>query len=130
MGVSHAKSVAYLNRSNGQAQVARRQSCEKLQKIHLVHKRWNSFEEMWRAFKAHHNTPTASGLSPCKIVFRRDLLQRGLPLSNDEMAMNGNEFFKRQETTACASRRGAYGEVQDRPQWKVRVFNVGVPVLG
>ena len=101
MGVSHAKSVAYLNQSHGQAQVARRQFYEKQQKIHLAHKRRKSFQEMWRAFQAHHDSPTPSGLSPRKMVFRRDLLRRGLLLSKDGMAMHAKEFFKRQETTAC-----------------------------
>ena len=41
MGICHAKSVAYLSRSNGQAEVAGRQLFEKLRKIHLGNKRRN-----------------------------------------------------------------------------------------
>ena len=61
MGIRHAKSVAYLSRSNGRAEVAGRLVFEKLRKIHLEHKRQNWFEEMWTAIKAHHDTPTSGG---------------------------------------------------------------------
>ena len=80
MGIQHAKSVAHLSRSNGRAEVARRQLFENLRKIHLTRKRRNWFEEMWPAFKAHQDTPTAAGFSPHKILFGRDPLRRGLPL--------------------------------------------------
>ena len=58
MGICHAKSVAYLSRSNGRAEVAGRQLFEKLRKIHFANPRRNWFEEMWPALKAHHDTPT------------------------------------------------------------------------
>ena len=57
MGIRHAKSVAYLSRSNGRAEVAGRQLFEKLRKIHITNPRQNWFEEMWPALKAHHDTP-------------------------------------------------------------------------
>ena len=47
MGIRHAKSVAYLSRSNGRAEVAGRQLFEKLRKIHITNPRRNWFEEMW-----------------------------------------------------------------------------------
>ena len=99
-GIRHAKSVAYLSRSNGRAEVARRQLFEKLRKIYLTNKRRNWFEEMWPALKAHHDTLTPRGLSPHQIVFGRDPLGRGLPRSGDGMAMDAKEFFAGQETTA------------------------------
>ena len=67
MGIRHAKSVAYLSRSNGRAEVAGRQLFEKLRKIHITNPRRNWFEEMWPALKAHHDTPTPGGLSPHQI---------------------------------------------------------------
>ena len=41
MGIRHAKSVAYLSRSNGRAEVAGRQLFEKLRKIHITNRRRN-----------------------------------------------------------------------------------------
>ena len=61
MGICHAKTVAYLSRSNGRAEVAGRQLFEKLRKIHITNPRRNWFEEMWPALKAHHDTPTPGG---------------------------------------------------------------------
>ena len=100
MGIHHAKSVAYLSRSYGGAEVAGRQLFEKLRKIHITDPRWNWFEEMRPALKAHHDTPSPGGLSPHQISFSRDPLVRGLPLSGDGMAMDAKEFFARQEATA------------------------------
>ena len=100
MGIRHAKSVAYLSRSAGRAGVAGRQLFEKLRKIHLTNKRRNWFGEMWPALKAYHDTPTPGGLSPHQILFARDPLGRGLPLSDEGMAMDAKEFFERKETTA------------------------------
>ena len=99
-GIRHAKSVAYLSRSNGRAEVAGRQLFEKLRKIHLTNKCLDWFEEMWPAFKAHHDTPPPSGLSPFQILFARDPLGQGLPLSGEGMAMDAKEFFEGKETTA------------------------------
>ena len=73
MGISHAKSVAYLSRSNGRAEVAGRQLFEKLRKIHITNPRWNWFEEMWPALKAHHDTPTPGGLSPHQREYTRGI---------------------------------------------------------
>ena len=55
---------------------------------------------MWPALKAHHDPPTPGGFSPHQILFGRDPLGRGLPLSGDGMAMDAKEFFARQEQTA------------------------------
>ena len=54
-GIRHAKSVAYLSRSNGRAEVTARQLFGRLRKIW----RGNWFPEMWPALKAHHDTPTS-----------------------------------------------------------------------
>ena len=98
MGIRHAKSVAYLSRSNGRAEVAARQLFEKPQKIHLTNKLRNWYEEMWLAFKARNDTPEPGELSPDRILFGRDPLGRRPPLSGDGMAMDAKEFFLRQET--------------------------------
>ena len=64
MGIRHAKSVAYLSRSNGRAEVAGRQLFEKLRKIHITNPRRNWFEEMWPALKAHHDPPHSGWFVP------------------------------------------------------------------
>ena len=132
MGIRHAKSVAYLSRSNGRAEVAGRQLFEKLRKIHITNPRRNWFEEMWPALKAHHNTPTPGGLSPHQILFGRDPLGRGLPLSGDGMAMDAKEFFARQEQTARDIRQQLEKEHAERqksaPSSTAQKFRVGDPV--
>ena len=132
MGIRHAKSVAYLSRSNGRAEVAGRQVFEKLRKIHLEHPRRNWFEEMWSAIKAHHDTPTPGGLSPHQILFGRDPLGRGLPLSGDGMAMDAKEFFARNQRTEREVRAALEKEHSERaksaPSSSVEVYKVGSPV--
>ena len=132
MGIRHAKSVAYLSRSNGRAEVAGRQLFEKLRKIHITNPRRNWFEEMWPALKAHHDTPTPGGLSPHQILFGRDPLGRGLPLSGDGMAMDAKEFFARPEATAQDIRQQLEKEHAERqksaPSSTAQTFRVGDPV--
>ena len=132
MGIRHAKSVAYLTRSNGRAEVAGRQLFEKLRKIHITNPRRNWFEEMWPALKAHRDTPTPDGLSPHQILFGRDPLGRGLPLSGDGMAMDAKEFFARQEATARDIRQQLQKEHAERPKSApsstAQKFRVGDPV--
>ena len=132
MGIRHAKSVAYLSRSNGRAEVAGRQLFEKLRKIHITNPRRNWFEEMWPALKAHHDTPTPGGLSPHQILFGRDPLGRGLPLSGDGMAMDAKEFFAPQEQTARDIRQQLEKEHAERqksaPSSTAQKFRVGDPV--
>ena len=79
---------------------AGRQLFKKLRKIHLTKEHRNWFEETWPALKAHHDTPRTAGLSSHQIPFNGVPLGRGRPLSGDGMAMDANEFFARQETTA------------------------------
>ena len=55
---------------------------------------------MWPALKAQHDTLAPGGLSPHQILYGRNPLGRGLPLSDEGMAMDAMEFFKRQETRA------------------------------
>ena len=132
MGIRHAKSVAYLSRSNGWAEVAGRQLFEKLRKIHITNSRRNWFEEMWPALKAHHDTPTPGGLSPHQILFGRDPLGRGLPLSGDGMAMDAKEFYGQQEATAQDIRQQLEKEHAERqksaPSSTAQKFRVGDPV--
>ena len=132
MGIRHAKSVAYLSQSNGRAEVAGRQLFEKLQKMHPNNLHKNGFEEMWPALKAHHDTPTPGGLSPHQILFGRDSLGRGLPLSGEGMAMDANEFFARQEATARDIRQQLQKEQAVRqksaPSSTAQRFRFGDPV--
>ena len=132
MGIRHAKSVAYLSRSNGRAEVAGRQLFEKLRKIHITNPRRNWFEEMWPAQKAHYDTPTPGGLSPHQILFGRDPLGRGLPLSDDDMAMDAKEFLARQEATARDIRQQLEKEHAERqksaPSSTAQKLRVGDPV--
>ena len=104
MGIRHAKTVSYLSRSNGRAEVAGRQQFEKLCKINLTGTHRNCIEEMWPALKARHDTPRPGGFLPHQIHFGRDPLGSGLPLSGEGMAMVAKEFFERQETTARETR--------------------------
>ena len=112
--------------------VAGRQLFEKLRKIHITNPRRNWFEEMWPALKAHHDTPTPGGLSPHQILFGRDPLGRGLPLSGDGMAMDAKEFFARQEQTARDIRQQLEKEHAERqksaPSSTAQKFRVGDPV--
>ena len=132
MGIRHAKSVAYRSRSNGRAEVAGRQLLEKLRKIHITDPRRNWFEEMWPVLKAHHDTPTPGGSSPHQILFGRDPLSRGLPLSGDGMAMDAKEFFARQQATARDIRQQLEKEHAERqksaPSSTAQKFRVGDPV--
>ena len=132
MGIRHAKSVAYLSRSNGRAESAGRQLFEKLRKIHITNPRRNWFEEMWPALKAHHDTPTPGGLSPHQILFGRDPLGRGLPLPGDGITMDAKEFFARQEARARDIRQQLEKEHAERqksaPSSTAQKFRVGDPV--
>ena len=132
MGIRHTKSVAYLSQSSCRAEVAGRQLFEKLRKIHITNPRRNWFEEMWPALKAHNHGPTPAGLSPHQILFGRDPLGRGLPLSGDGMAMDAKEFFARQEATAPDIRQQLEKEHAERqksaPSSTAQKFRVGDPV--
>ena len=134
MGIRHAKSVAYLSRSNGRAEVAGRQLFEKLRTIHLAKKRRNWFQKMWPALKAHHDTCTPGGLLPHQILFGRDPLGRRIPLSNEGMAMDAKEFCARQETTAREIHEQLENEhhvrVQTAPTSTAQKFKVGDLVWG
>ena len=101
--IRHAKSVAYLSRSNGWAEVAGRQLFEKLRKIHITNPRQNWFEEMWPALKAHNDTPNPAGLSPHQILIGRDPLGRGLPLSGDGMSMDARRSSRGKKQRRCTS---------------------------
>ena len=87
---------------------------------------------MWPALKAHHDTPTPGGLSPHQILFGRDPLGRGLPLSGDCMAMDAKEFFAQQEATARDIRQQLEKEHAERqksaPSSTAQKFRVGDPV--
>ena len=132
MGIQHAKSVTYLSRSNGRAEVAGRQLFEKLRKIHLTRKRRNWFQEMFPALKANRDTPTPGGLSPHQIGFRQDPRGRGLALSGDGMAMDAKEFFEPPETTAWEIRQQLEKEhamqAQTAPKSAPHKFRAGHPV--
>ena len=132
MGIRNAKSVAYLSRSNGRAEVAGRQLFEKLRKIHITNPRRNWFKEMLPALKAHHDTPTLGGLSPHQILLGRDPLGRGFLLSGDGMAMDAKELFARQEQTARDIRQQLEKEHAERqksaPSSTAQKFRVGDPV--
>ena len=89
---------------------------------------------MWPALKAHHDTPTPGGLSPHQILFGRDPLGRGLPLSGDGMAMDAKDFFARQEATARAIRQQLEKEHAERqkfaPSSTPQKFTGGRPGVG
>ena len=87
---------------------------------------------MWPALKAHHDTAIPGGLSRHQILLGRDLLDRGLPLSGDGMAMDAKEFVARQEATARDIRqqleREHAGRQKSAPSSTAQTFRVGDPV--
>ena len=100
--------------------------------MHLTNKHSNWFEEMWPAFKAHHNTSAPGGLSPHQILFGRDVLGRGFPLSGHGMAMDAKDFFARQESTALDICQQLEKEPAVRaktaPRLTAQKFRLGEPV--
>ena len=119
MRIRHAKSVAYLRRSNSRAEVAGRQRFEKLRKIHITNPRRNWFEEMWPALKAHHDNPTPGGLSLTRFH------SAGTPLVGDFPCLvmawpwtprnSSRGKSKRRRTSASSSRRSMLS-VRSPPQ--------------
>ena len=71
-------------------------------------------------------------VSPHPILFGRDPLGRGLPLSGDGMAMDAKEFFARQKQTARDIRQQLKKEHAERqksaPSSTAEKFRVGDPV--
>ena len=91
---------------------------------------------MWPTLKAHHDSPTPGGLSPHQILFGRNSLGRGLPLSGDgiefSMAIDAREFFAQQEATARDIRQQLEKEHAERqksaPSSTAQTFRFGDPV--
>ena len=57
MGIRHAKTVAYHNRSNGRAEVAGRQMFEKFRQLHIDEPGRNWYNSLWRVPQAYHDLP-------------------------------------------------------------------------
>ena len=78
-GIGHAKTVAYLSRSNGRPGVAERQMFEKFRKLHIEEPGRNWFHSLWRVSQAFHDLPGRTELSLHRILFLRDRVSRTLP---------------------------------------------------
>ena len=61
MGIRHAKTVAYHSRSNGRAEVARRQMFGKFRQLHIKEPERNSFRFLWRVLQAFSDLPGPTG---------------------------------------------------------------------
>ena len=72
MGIRHAKTVAYRSRSNGRAEVARRQMFETFCKLHIDEPGRNRYNSLWRVLQAYQDLPGPTGLSPHRILFLQD----------------------------------------------------------
>ena len=87
MSIWHAKTVANHSRSNGWAEVARRQMFEKFRHLHIDELGWNWYNSLWRVLQAYHDLLGPTGLWPHRILFLRDRVSRTLPwLSHGKVA--------------------------------------------
>ena len=82
MGIRHAKTLAYLRRSNGRAGVAGRQMFERFRQLHIDKPGRYSYNLLWRVLQAYHDLLGPTGLSLHRILFLRDQVSRTLPWLN------------------------------------------------
>ena len=82
IGIWHAKTVAYVSRSNGRAEVAGRQMFERSCQLHIDEPGRNWYNSLWRVLQAYHDLPGPTGFSPHRILFLRDGVSRTLPWLN------------------------------------------------
>ena len=102
MGIRHAKTVAYHSRSNGRAEVARRQMFEKFRQLHIDEPGRNWYNSLWRVLQAYHDLPGPTGLSPHRILFLRDRVSRTLPwLNHGKVARDANAMMAETDDTAA-----------------------------
>ena len=102
MGIRHAKTVAYHSRSNGRAEVARRQMFEKFRQLHIDEPGRNWYNSLWRVLQAYHDLPGPTGLSPHRILFLRDRVSRTLPwLNHGKVARDANAMMAEADDTAA-----------------------------
>ena len=102
MGIRHAKTVAYHSRSNGLAEVARRQMFEKFRQLHIDKPGRNWYNSLWRVLQAYHDLPGPTGLSPHRIPFLRDRVSRTLAwLNHGKVAWDANAMMAEADDTAA-----------------------------
>ena len=101
MGIRHAKTVAYHSRSNGRAEVARRQMFEKFRQLHIDEPGRNWYNWLWRVLQAYHDLPGPTGLSPHRILFLRDRVSPPLPwLNHGKVARDANAMMAEADDTS------------------------------
>ena len=122
MGIRHAKTVAYHSRSNGRAEVARRQMFEKFRQLHIDEPGRNWYNSLWRVLQAYHHLPGPTGLSPHRILFLRDRVSRTLPwLNHGKVARDANAMMAEADDTAAKVCKA----LQDEHDKRAKYFKQG-----
>ena len=102
MGIRHAKTVAYHSQSNGRAEVAGRQTFGKFRQLHIDELGRNWYNSLWRVIQAYHDLSGPAGLSPHRILFRRDRVSRALLwLNHGKVARDANAMIAEPDDTAA-----------------------------
>ena len=122
MGIGHAKTVAYHSRSNGRAEVARRQMFEKFRQLHIDEPGRIWYNSLWRVLQAYHDLPGPTGLSPHRILFLRDRVSRTLPwLNHGKVAPDANAMMAEADDTAAKVCKA----LQDEHDKRAKYFKQG-----
>ena len=122
MGIRHAKTVAYHSRSNGRAEVARRQMFEKFRQLHIDEPGRNWYNSLWRVLQAYHDLPGPTGLSPHRILFLRDRVSRTLPwMNHGKVARDANAMMSEADDTAAKVCKA----LQDEHEKRAKYFKQG-----
>ena len=122
MGIRHAKTVAYHSRSNGWAEVARRQMFEKFRQLHIDEPGRNWYNSLWRVLQAYHDLPGPTGLSPHRILFLRDRVSRTLPwMNHGKVARDANAMMAEADDTAAKVCKA----LQDEHDKRAKYFKQG-----
>ena len=121
-GIRHAKTLAYHSRSNGRAEVARRQMFEKFRQLHIEEPGRNWYNSLWRELQAYHDLLGPTGLSPHHILFLRDRVSRTLPwLNHGKVARDVNAMMAEADDTAAKVCKG----LQDKHDKRAKYFKQG-----
>ena len=119
MRIRHPKTVAYHSRSNGRAEVARRQMFERFRQLHIDEPGRNSYNSLWRVLQAYHHLPGPTGLSPHRILFLWDRVSHTLPwLNHGKVARDASAMMAEADDTAAKMCKA----LQDEHEKKAKYF--------
>ena len=122
MRIRHAKTVAYHSRSNGRAEVSRRQMLEKFRQLHIDEPVRNRYNSLWRVLQVYHDLPGPTGLSPHRILFLRDRASRTLPwLNHGKVARDASAMLAEADDTAAKVCKA----LQDEHEKRAKYFKQG-----